>query len=78
MTKYTQKQLRAMVADGIAENITNADNNVREELEKKEGWLRQVGCSAGVYGFNGMFLQGRHNGTLSAITAHTNSIFIFD
>ena len=37
MTKYTQKQLRAMVADGIAENITNADNNVREELEKKEG-----------------------------------------
>ena len=50
MTKYTQKQLRTMVNDGIAENITNADNNVREELEKKEGWLQQVGYSAGVYG----------------------------
>ena len=48
MIKYTQKQLRAMVADGIAENITNADNNVREELEKKEGWLQQVGYSASV------------------------------
>ena len=36
MIKYTQKQLRAMVADGIAENSTNADNNVREELEKKK------------------------------------------
>lgn len=78
MTKYTQKQLRAMVADGITENITNADNNVREELEKKEGWLRQVGYSTGVYGCNGMLLQGRNSGTLYAITARTNAVFIFD
>lgn len=77
MTKYTQKQLRAMVNDGIAENITNADNNVREELEKKEGWLRQVGYSAGVCGCNGMLLQGRNSGTLYAITARTSAIFIF-
>ena len=77
MTKYTQKQLRTMVADGIAENITNADNNVREELEKKEGWLRQVGYSAGVYGRNGMSLQGRNSGTLYAITARTSAVFIF-
>lgn len=77
MTKYTQKQLRAMVNDGIAENITNADNNVREELEKKEGWLRQIGYSAGVYGCNGMLFQGRNSGTLYAITARTNAVFIF-
>ena len=77
MTKYTQKQLRAMVADGIAENITNADNNVREELEKKEGWLQQIGYSAGVYGSNGMLLQGRNSGTLYAITARTTAVFIF-
>lgn len=77
MTKYTQKQLRAMVADGIAENITNADNNVREELEKKEGWLQQVGYSAGVYGCNGMLLQCRNSGTLYAITARTSAVFIF-
>ena len=60
-----------------AENITNADNNVREELEKKEGWLRQVGYSAGVYGCNGMLLQGRNSGTLYAITARTTAVFIF-
>lgn len=77
MIKYTQKQLRAMVADGITENITNADNNVREELEKKEGWLQQVGYSAGVYGCNGMLLQGRNSGTLYAITARTTAVFIF-
>ncbi len=77
MTKYTQKQLRTMVNDGIAENITNADNNVREELEKKEGWLQQVGYSAGVYGCNGMLLQGRNSGTLYAITARTSAVFIF-
>lgn len=77
MTKYTQKQIRAMVADGIAENITNADNNVRKELEKKEGWLRPIGYSAGVYGYNGMLLQGRKSGTLYAITARTNAIFLF-
>lgn len=77
MTKYTQKQLRAMVNDGIAEDITNADNNTREELEKKEGWLRQIGYSAGVYGCNGMLLQGHNSGTLYAITSCTNAVFIF-
>lgn len=77
MTKYTQKQLRAMVTDGIAEDITKADNNVRKELEKKEGWLRQIGYSAGVYGCNGMLLQGHNSGTLYAITSRTNAVFIF-
>lgn len=77
MTKYTQKQLRAMVVDGIAEDITKADNNVRKELEKKEDWLRQIGYSAGVYGCNGMLLQGRNSGALYAITSRTNAIFIF-
>ena len=77
MTKYTQKQLKAMVADGIAENITSADNEKREELEKKEGWLRQIGYSAGVYGCNGMLLQGCNSGNLYAITARTSAIFVF-
>lgn len=77
MTKYTQKQLRAMVADGVAEDITHADNNVRKELEKKEFWLRQIGYSTGVYGCNGMLLQGRNSGTLYAITSRTNAVFIF-
>lgn len=77
MTKYTQKQLRAMVADGIAENITYADNEKRRELEKAEGWLRQIGYASGVYGCNGMLLQGRNSGTLYAITSRTNAIFIF-
>lgn len=77
MTKYTQKQLRAMVADGIAEDITRADNEKRRELEKAEGWLRQIGYASGVYGCNGMLLQGRNSGTLYAITSRTNAIFIF-
>lgn len=77
MTKYTQKQLRAMVNDGIAEDITRADNEKRRELEKVEGWLRQIGYASGVYGCNGMLLQGRNSGTLYAITSRTTAIFIF-
>lgn len=77
MVKYTQKQLRAMVNDGIAEDITRADDEKRGELEKAEGWLRQIGYASGVYGCNGMLLQGRNSGTLYAITSRTNAIFIF-
>ena len=37
MTKYTQRQLREMVKEGIAEDITYGNNDTRREIEEKEG-----------------------------------------
>lgn len=77
MKKYTQKELKKLVALGVAEDITHGDNDTRRELEEKEGFYTQIGYSAGVYGCNGMLLKGHKTGTLYAITARTTAIFVF-
>lgn len=77
MTKYTQKQLREMVRYGIAEDVSNADNAMREQLEAKEGYLSQIGYASGIYGCNGMLLKGYNTGTLYAITSRTQAIYVF-
>lgn len=71
MERYTQKQLRALVASGAAKDVTYAsDRNVIGEIYK------QIGYSAGVYGCSGMLLQGE-SGKLYAVTSRTTAIYIF-
>ena len=77
MTKYTQKQLREMVKDGIAENVSNYNMAMAKELKNKEGWLEQVGYASGVYGCNGQLLKGHNTGKLYAITSRTQAIYLF-
>ena len=77
MKKYTQKELKNLVALEVAEDITHGDNDTRRELEEKEGFYTQIGYSAGVYGCNGMLLKGHKTGTLYAITARTTAIYVF-
>ena len=50
MRKYTQKELREMVARGMAENITNAGNDERAKILDEENYLSQIGYSSGIYG----------------------------
>ena len=82
MKKYTQKELKNLVALGLAEDITRGDNETRKSetrksIESVEGYYTQIGYSAGVYGCNGMLLQGRKTGKLYAITARTTAICVF-
>lgn len=77
MTKYTQKQLRALVHDGLAVDITYGDNEKRKEIEAVEGYYTQVGYASGVYGCNGALLKGHKTGTLYAITSRSTALFIF-
>lgn len=71
MERFTQKQLRSLVATGAATDVTNATD--RKEIPEN---YRQVGYSAGVYGCNGMLLKG-DSGRLYAVTQRTNAIFLF-
>nr|DAN11616.1 MAG TPA: hypothetical protein [Bacteriophage sp.] len=77
MRKYTQKELKNMVALGMAEDVTRANNEDYERIIKKEGFLSQVGYSSGVYGYNGMLLRGHETGVYYAVTSRTLAIFIF-
>ena len=77
MRKYTQRELRNMVALGMAEDVTHAHIEEHEEILKKESWLNQVGYASGKYGCNGMLLQGHETGTYYAITTRSQAIYIF-
>lgn len=71
MTRYTQKQLKDMVAKGIAINVTDASS--REAIPE---YYRQIGYAQGIYGCNGMLLQGA-SGQLYAVIARTSAIYVF-
>jgi hypothetical protein len=61
-----------MVKNGIAVAVTNACD--RGAIPEN---YRQIGYARGVYGCNGMLLQGCESGTLYAVTARTTAIYIF-
>lgn len=71
MKKYTQKELRHLVALGVAKNVTNA-----VEVGAIPECYKKIGYSAGIYGCNGMLLQGE-SGQLYAVTARTSAIYVF-
>ena len=48
MTKYTQKQLREMVKNGVAVDITNAMSRAEAVPED----YKKIGYSLGIYGKN--------------------------
>lgn len=72
MIRYTQKQLKALVKQGLAKDVTRA----KERNEIPEPY-RQVGYSRGLYGCNGMLLQGCNTYNLYAVTARTTAIYLF-
>ena len=77
MEKYTQKQLKALVKDGVATDITYGTNDTRNEIEAVEGWLTQIGYAAGIYGCSGILFKGHNTGKLYAITTRSQAIYIF-
>jgi hypothetical protein len=77
MRKYTQKQLKDLVENGVAIDVSYANNEKREEIEKVEGHLRQIGYASGIYGCSGMLLQGYNTKQLYAVTGRTQAIYIF-
>lgn len=73
MIKYTQKQLREMVKNGIAVDVSNATS--RSEAVPED--YKKIGYSLGVYGKNGLLLQGCESGKLYAVTARSSAVFMF-
>lgn len=71
MTKYTKKQLKAMVRDGIAIDVTHAS-----EREAIPEYYTKIGYAESIYGCSGMLLKGK-SGQLYAVTDRTAAIYIF-
>lgn len=77
MVRLKQKDLKDMVYYNDAEDITHADKSDYAVIMNREGWLKQIGYSAGTYGCNGMLFQGHNTGKLYAITSRTSAIYLF-
>lgn len=71
MTKYTRKQLKQMVTDGVAIDVTHAS----AVTDIPEGY-RQIGYAESIYGCGGKLLMG-DSGQLYAITDRTTAIYLF-
>ena len=71
MERYSCKQLKSLVASGVAKDVTYADS--RSEIPES---YTQIGYAAGIYGCNGMLLKGK-SGQLYAVTGRTSAIYIF-
>lgn len=68
MRKYKQSEIRAMIAAGMAEDITAHYNEIQEPVEK-------IGYSVGVYGINGGLLQGKETGKFYAVPSRCTALF---
>ena len=71
MEKMTQKELKRLVRSGVAKDVTNS-GDCKDIPES----YRKIGYSCGVYGCNGMLLQGE-SGQLYAVCARTSAIYVF-
>ena len=74
MRKYTQREIKNLVADGIAEDITRRSFSEIQQLRTEED-IEKVGYSSGTYGINGGVLKDMNSGKLYAITARTSALF---
>ena len=71
MEKYSQKQLKNLVENGVAIDVTYShDINVIPEH------YRQIGYASGLYGCSGMLLKG-DSGQLYAVTTRSQAIYLF-
>ena len=71
MEKYTIKQLKSLVNDGVAKDVTYSS----KKSDIPESYT-QVGYASGIYGCNGMLLKGE-SGQLYAVAGRTTAIYIF-
>lgn len=69
-----QKQLKEL-DDGIALDITWYTDQQIRELREKEAYFNEVCYSKGLYGCNGLLLQGHNTKQLYKITQRTGAIF---
>ena len=72
MTKLTQKEIRAMIRNGAAEDCTNAPLETAYALNH----LNKVAYSAGKYGINGGVAHDPKTGKLYAIVGRCTDLFM--
>ena len=71
----TIKTTQSQIKQTMAEDITYMPYEELKQLRKDEGWFDEVAWSQGIYGVNGLLLQGHNSKLLYKITARTQAIY---
>ena len=74
MRKYTQREIKNLIRDGFAEDITGMSFSEVNALRKAAS-LEKVGYSTGIYGINSGVLKDAETGKHYAISAR-NSVLM--
>ena len=74
MRKYTQRELKNLVAIGAAQDITTYSFEKMNEFLHSHNFDK-IGYSSGVYGLNGGLIQNTETGEYYAITARNSNLF---
>ena len=77
MTKFTQKQLRALIEEGAAIDLTYGTNEDRNRIIREEDGYVHIGYAESAYGCGGLLLKGNKTGQLYAIPSRSMSIYVF-
>ena len=73
MKRITQKEIKRLVALGVAEDITYLSFDTFNALRKAHSFTT-LNVSTGVYGMNGALFKDE-SGKLYAITSRTSTLF---
>lgn len=76
MIKTTQRELRSMVADGIAIDATHMPQDETYELAREPHTL--IACSYGVYGCNGVCFKSDETGQMFVVVGRCPNLFILN
>lgn len=73
--KLKSKDIKELVERKIAIDITYSSDEEIKNIKKKELYFNELGFSSGMYGVNGVLLQGYKTKQLYAITSRTSAIY---
>lgn len=73
--KLKLKDIKEIGKRAGAVDLTYLTDEEIRKYKKDEKWFNELGYSMGVYGCNGVLLQGKQTKTLYVITARTGALY---
>jgi len=74
MTKFTKKQLKNLVADGVAVDLTYYSADMLEDLSRGKDF-RQIGFAADTYGCAGSLYMNMETRELYAVCERSRALY---
>ena len=75
MIEFTQKQIRQMVEEGFATDLSIKWGGTIDDIINQEGRMIRIGVSYGYYGLAGALYKGEKTGSLYAVQGYSSNLY---